>query len=83
MEIDFWLHGVGDTDGKGVTVREECPIYARQEEVAFQVLERISSAYCGKQVYFWQDDGRVYSRNTCRYLTVSEAVDEFAEDFED
>ena len=37
----------------------------------------ISSLYHGKQYYFLQDDGIVYSRDSGRYMTVEAAYDEF------
>lgn len=49
------------------------------EKNRFDVLERISSLYADKQIYFLQDDGKVYSRDTAETMTVSEAIDEFVE----
>ena len=37
----------------------------------------ISSAWHGKQYYFLQDNGWVYSRKSCKYMTVDQAYDEF------
>ena len=37
----------------------------------------ITSAWNGKQYYFRQDDGSVYSRESGKYLTKEEAYDEF------
>ena len=45
---------------------------------AFDVLNTLSSAYWGKQYYFEEKDGRVYSRDSGGYLTLDEAVTEFA-----
>ena len=39
----------------------------------------ISSAYCGKQYYFLESDGRVYSRESHKYMTREEAFQEFLE----
>lgn len=41
------------------------------------LFEMISSAWYGKQCYFEQNDGTVYSRLTGRYLTFEDAVKEF------
>lgn len=38
----------------------------------------LSSAWHGKQYYFLQDNGWVYSRESCRYMTVEQAYEEFA-----
>ena len=46
---------------------------------AFDVLDTISSEYYGKQVYFLQENGRVYSRISCMELSFDVAVDEFAD----
>jgi len=37
----------------------------------------ISSAYWGKQYYFREDDGRVYSRETGKYMSFEDACVEF------
>ena len=37
----------------------------------------ITNAYFGKQYYFVQDNGKVYSRQSGEYLTHDEAVNEF------
>lgn len=38
---------------------------------------RISTAYHGKQYYFLQENGKVYSRSSGYYLDFEEAVAEF------
>lgn len=38
----------------------------------------LSTGYWGKQYYFLQDDGRVYSRQSGRYMAFDDAVVEFA-----
>ena len=38
----------------------------------------LSSAWWGKQYYFMQDNGLVYSRDSCKYMTVEQAYAEFA-----
>jgi len=45
----------------------------------FDLLDSFSSAYCDKQQYFMQDSGMVYSRYSARYMTLSDAIDEFIE----
>lgn len=44
---------------------------------AWNVFDLISSVWYGKGAYFRQDDGTVYSRVSCEYLTFDQAVDEF------
>ena len=46
---------------------------------AFEVLNEISSAYAGKQIYFLQENGLVYGRYECEYMTLEEAVGNMAE----
>lgn len=43
----------------------------------WDMFELISTAYYGKQCYFLQDNEMVYSRASGKYMTFSEAVDEF------
>ena len=43
----------------------------------FEVFDRITSAYYGKQYYFWQRWNIVYSRNSCKNMTLDDAIDEF------
>ena len=49
----------------------------------FDALDAISSVYHGKQYYFLENSGTVYSRDSCKYLTLEEAIYEFAEKFAD
>ena len=42
------------------------------------VLVELSSAYYGKQMFFQQDDGTVYDRNTDEYISFDEAVSRMA-----
>ena len=53
------------------------------ERGRFDVLDAISSIYYGKQYYFLEDNGTVYSRDSCKYLTLEEAIYEFADKFGD
>lgn len=67
-EKDFlkWLNAeyVGDTES-----------YRSGERAMFDL---ITSAEYGKQCYFDQDDGSIYSRKTCRYLSnLDEALDDW------
>ena len=53
------------------------------ERGVYSALTWLSSAYHGKQYYVLQDDGTIYSRYSARYLTLEEAMDEFAGMLED
>lgn len=43
----------------------------------FDVLDRISSSYEWKRVYFLEKDGTIYSRISCRNLSLEDAISEF------
>ena len=44
----------------------------------YDVLDLLSSAWHGKQYYFKQANGLIYSRATCQYMTLDDALVEFA-----
>lgn len=48
-----------------------------RKESELEMFDLISSAYYGKQMYFKQDDGTVYSRYSCKQMSVDEAIREF------
>lgn len=43
----------------------------------WEMFELITSVYYGKQYYFKQENGIVYSRASCKYMSVDDAVQEF------
>ena len=43
----------------------------------WELFTLITSAYYGKEYYFIQDDGLVYSRASCKYMKKDDAVREF------
>ena len=43
----------------------------------WELFTQITSAYYGKQYYFLQDDGLVYSRASNKYMTEDAAITEF------
>ena len=45
----------------------------------WDMFELISSAYYGKQYYFDEENGMVYSRASCMTMTFDEALREFLE----
>jgi len=46
----------------------------------FEVLNFLSSVWHGKQYYFMENEakGIIYSRDSCTYMTLDEAIEEFA-----
>ena len=44
----------------------------------WEMFDILSSAWYGKDCYFKQDNGTVYSRASCQYLSFDQAIDEFA-----
>ena len=52
---------------------------AQQCMTGFEVLDEISSAYGGKQIFFLQDNGLIYDRYEAEYITLEEAVSRMAQ----
>ena len=46
-------------------------------ESAWEMFELITSVYFGKQYYFVEDNGLVYSRETHKHMTKDDAINEF------
>lgn len=46
---------------------------------ALEVIMKISRVYEGKQLYFKNWDGTIYSKVSFRHLTIEQAVQEFCE----
>ena len=57
-------------------IAEKRPM-TEHERGQYEMFELITSAYYGKQYYFLQDNGMVYSRACGKEITFSEAVSEF------
>ena len=51
----------------------------KEELSAYDVLDWIGTAYWGKQMYFMQNDGTIYDRYKCDYVSLEEAVRRLAE----
>lgn len=49
----------------------------------WDMFELITNAYFGKQYYFPQDDGTIYSRYSDTYITKEEAVKQFLDELYD
>lgn len=50
------------------------------EKEFFDFLTSLTSATHGKQQYFEQDDRKIYSRISCRYLTIPEMEREYIDE---
>jgi hypothetical protein len=44
----------------------------------YDTLDLLAGAWHGKQYYFKQRNGMIYSRETCQYMTLDDAIAEFA-----
>ena len=53
------------------------------ERGKWDMFELITSAEYGKQCYFLQYDGSVYSRRSCQCMTADEAYKEFLDSIEE
>lgn len=49
------------------------------ERGKFEVLDYLSSVWHGKQYYFIDYGDRIYSRDSCKDMTLDEAIEEFAD----
>ena len=47
------------------------------KETFFDLLTPLCSLTHGKQMYFEQDDGAIYSRISCKYLSPEQAINEY------
>ena len=50
---------------------------SENERGQWEMFVLLSSAFWGKQYYFMQDNGLVYSRESGKYMTFDDAVVEF------
>lgn len=48
------------------------------ERGEYELLSLLSSAWYGKQYYFAQGSGIIYSRDSGKYMSLDEAISEFA-----
>lgn len=52
-------------------------IEALQGRKAWELFDLITSAYYGKMMYSRQENGIIYSRYSCKYMTMDDALNEF------
>lgn len=63
----------------GAALYSDALAYIQQLEFGkWELFDLLSSVWYGKCCYFKQENGTVYSRATCKYLTFDQAIDEFA-----
>ena len=62
-----------------VCLVEDAPTIDAEQVSVFKVLERISTAYWGKQMFFMQDSGTVYDRYHGEYVTLEQAIERFVQ----
>ena len=55
----------------------QLPAIKEHREEAWEVFSLITSTWYGKECYFIEDNGIVYSRVSCRHMTREEALNEF------
>lgn len=91
-DIEDWYNGIGETMNPTDTIiRNVLSSVMDNINVAeaieaepvrhgkWEVFDDLSSAYYGKQMYFTQPDGTIYSRLSHGYMTFEEALSEFRE----
>ena len=86
MENAF-AHGYTDAESKyrkmiadGELV--ELPTVKEHRDEAWEMFSLITSVWYGKQYYFMQDNGLVYSRKSHLTMTKGDALDEFLKEIE-
>lgn len=68
-----------DVQSCGSVSKLDALAYVQKLEVReWDLFDLVSSAWFGKQCYFRQDDGTVYSRVSGEYMSFDQAVDELA-----
>ena len=80
MSGSLWRYSPQKCDGDYCCGEcDNCPKeWEDEDNEAFEVLNRLSAAYEGKQMYFLQSNGLVYSRYEGEYQTLEDAIDDFA-----
>lgn len=54
-------------------------MWSRRDKARYELLDDLSRAFFGKQTYFDEPDGRVFSRIEQDYLSLDMAIAEFRE----
>ena len=79
--VKKWRYLMGIAADRLEKLIAECDEYKRRAEAAdirrWEDFSLISAVWYGKDAYFRQDDGMVYSRLSGEYMTFGQAVDEF------
>ena len=82
--IEFAIN-VTDSRSETVTIpmsagKNALALLKEQEQIKeesitpFEVLDIISSFYGGKQIFFQEENGMIYDRYKCEYITLEDAV---------
>lgn len=72
--------GINDERIGEMLMRDSLALLKEQEQIKeesitpFEVLEIISSSYGGKQIFFQEENGMIYDRYKCEYITLEDAV---------
>ena len=79
--VKKWRYLMGIAADRLEKLMAECDEYKRIAEAAdirrWEDFSLISAVWYGKDAYFRQDDGMVYSRISGEYMNFDQAVDEF------
>lgn len=77
-ECDDHLTEGGDMLPADVVLADMLSLIQQLESEKWELFDLLSSAWYGKQTYFKQEDGTVYSRMSGEYLSFDQAIDAFA-----
>lgn len=66
------------TDARCTLLADALVLVQQLEAREWDLLDLLSSAWFGKRCYFKQDNGTIYSRVSGEYMTLDQAIDEFA-----
>ena len=73
-----YLMGIAaDRMKKLMTERDEYKLRASADNREWELFSLLSAVWFGKDVYFRQEDGMIYSRLSGEYMPFDQAVDEF------
>lgn len=76
--VKKWRYLMGIAAGRLEKLMAEHDEYKRQIDIReWELFSLLSAVWYGKDAYFRQDDGMVYSRISGEYMTFDQAVDEF------
>ena len=68
VEVPLWLFS------EILAILKEQKQIKEESITPFEVLDIISSSYGGKQIFFQEENGMIYDRYKCEYITLEDAV---------